>query len=101
MKKFLLLFPLFLTSCASFHYRINAWYNEDPDNSEVILLDNGSRVNIVGNPRITCYTSEGVKIADGLFVTIKDDELIVDEFGKAFVSVASAEGNYCTLWEQK
>jgi hypothetical protein len=102
MKKLLPLLFL-LTGCASFNYRIVGWYNiEAPDPSSTVLLNNGQRVTIIGNPRITCYTKYNVELADGYFVKIEREYLVVDEFGKNYAYIQNNDlGNYCNLWEQK
>jgi len=96
MKKLICL-VLLLTGCATFNFRIVGWYNEDTE----VLTSNGTFVRIIGNPRITCFTKAGTKLADGIFVTVHDNDLIVDEWGKDYVHVKNDGNNYCKLWEQK
>lgn len=102
MKKLLfILTALFLTGCASFNYRVVGWYNMDSDGESKVLLDNGQTATIVGNPRITCRTRYGYLLADGLFVTVRGEYLIVDEWGTGYVYLQNNDlGNYCTFWRQ-
>jgi hypothetical protein len=96
--KNLIFLSLFLTGCASLQYKVVGWGNS----SNRVLLNNGNKANIVGNPRITCYTKYGFKLGDGFFVTVKDNYLIVDEFGKNYVWLEQNDlGNYCSLWNQQ
>lgn len=103
MKKLLLAFiALFFTGCASFNYKVVGWYNDDTTilNNKVVF-SNGQMANIVGNPHITCYTKRGFLLADGYFVKIQDEYLIVDEFGKNYVFLQRNDlGNYCVLGEE-
>lgn len=99
MRKLLLLLP-FLAGCATFSHKIVNW----PDHEGILTADK-QVINIVGNPRLTCYNKQGKVLADGLFVRVEDDRctgdctfLLVDEFGKDYIHVRNGEGNYCVLW---
>ncbi|MGH7974894.1 MAG: hypothetical protein ACREBR_05165 [bacterium] len=104
MKNLWLVVPLLLTGCATFNHKLVNW----PDSSETgVRTDGGEYIQIVGNPRITCFNHAGVVIADGLFVRIDDDRcngdcafLVVDEFGKDYVRVRNDQHNYCELWKK-
>lgn len=104
MKKLLLTFiALFFTGCASFNYRVVGWYNDDTSmlNSKIIF-NNGKVAGVTGNPHITCYTKRGFLLADGLFVKIDGEYLIVDEFGTQYIYLQNNDlGNYCILGVQQ
>jgi hypothetical protein len=98
MTKKLLPILFLLTGCASLPFRITGW--STPGNK--VTFSSGDVTWVEGNPRITCYTKFGFKLADGYFVKIEDEYLVVDEFGKDYVWLEDNDlGNYCTLWEQK
>jgi hypothetical protein len=100
--KKLLPFLFLFAGCSSFNYKIVGWYNiAAPDPSSTVLLSNGKKAIIVGNPRIFCFDKYGNKVADGIFVKIQDGFLEVDEFGKRYDYIPNSENYYCTLWEQE
>jgi hypothetical protein len=103
MKKLLLaFFALFFTGCASFNYKVVGWYNDDTSVlNNKIVFSGGKVANIVGNPHIVCYTKRGVFLADGYFVKIENNYLIVDEFGRWYIGIKSNEGNYCILGDRQ
>lgn len=53
------------------------------------LLDqHGTKLQIVGSPRITCYSRKNRVVADGFFVRVyANGDILVDEFGKRYVHV--------------
>lgn len=95
MKK-LLPFLFLLTGCASFPFRVTGWNTPN----HVVLDDNQPAI-VLGNPRITCRTTRGFVVADGLFVEINDENyLVVDEFGKEYLLVPNDPEIYCFFWER-
>ncbi len=94
MKKLIIL-SLLLTGCAASRYKVVGW--EEATNK--VLLNNGATAHILGNPRITCYTKHGFLLANGYFVKVEDNYLVIDEFGKDYIRVKNNQNNYCTLWE--
>jgi len=97
VKKFLFL-SLFLMGCASINFRIVGWYNTDPDDiRNRVELSNGTKVSIIGNPRIACFNKENIKLTEGYFVTVENNYLVVDEYGKGYNRIPNGLGNYCTL----
>lgn len=104
-KLFVLMTAVVLSGCSTFNHRIVSW----PDGSETgMRTADGQYVQVIGNPRITCYNKQGSKLAEGLFVRIEDDHcsgdctfLVVDEFGKDYVRVRNDQQNYCILWNGK
>lgn len=79
MKKLILLSFLF-TGCASVRFVTV--------NHGQVVDDHNRKLNIVGNPRITCYNDKNEIVADGYFVYENDDKsFLVDEFGKQYVTV--------------
>lgn len=94
MKKIIPLLFLFV-GCVSLPFRITGWKD-----GQRVSFNNGQTATIIGNPRISCYSKFGYKIADGYFVQVNRwGDLIVDEFGKKYVWISGdkAEGNYCLL----
>lgn len=79
MRKLILLSLLF-TGCASVR-----WVTTDHGQ---VVDEQNRKLNIVGNPRITCYNERNEIVADGYFVYQKDDKsFLIDEFGKQYVTV--------------
>jgi len=70
------------------------------DNNEVIF-ENGTTAHVVGNPRIVCYTRDGVTALDGYFMYISENNYLnIDEFGKRTIWISRPDprsGNYCVL----
>jgi len=99
MKKLLALFiTIFFTGCSSLPFKITGW--KDPSNR--VTFNNGQAADIVGNPRISCYTKYGFKLTDGYFVKVQDNYLVVDEFGKGYVWLQNNDlDNYCILGERE
>ena len=104
MRYFLALALLLTTGCATFNHKLVSW----PDSSETgVRTVDGQYLQIVGNPRVTCYNKQGNQLADGLFVRIEADHcsgdctfLVVDEFGKDYIRVRNDQHNYCVLWNK-
>ena len=96
-KLYLVILALSLTACATFNVKLIGWYTNQP----FVETANHQFVEIVGNPRITCYTKYGYPLADGYFVKVEGEYLVVDEFGKDYVYIQDNDlGNYCMLWEK-
>jgi hypothetical protein len=81
VNKIVILMSLFLlTSCTSIRY-------VETDHGHIIT-DRGQPVNIIGNPRLTCFNQSGEVIADGFFVRQLDDgSFVIDEFGFDYLIV--------------
>jgi hypothetical protein len=55
-----------------------------------IVTNTGQPINLVGNPRLTCYSNKGEIIADGYFVRQDvNNAFIIDEFGKTYVTISN------------
>jgi hypothetical protein len=94
MKKLLFLLPLLTMGCASLPFRITGWN----DNANRVFFENGESAHILGNPYVSCYNKNGFLIANGIFVYINSDYLIVDEWGSDYAFVRDSDsGNYCYL----
>jgi hypothetical protein len=79
MKKLFLLCPLCFMGCASVQ-----WVQTDHGR---VVSEHGQTLNIVGNPRLTCY-KENALITDGYFVRqTEEGTFLIDEFGKRFVLI--------------
>jgi hypothetical protein len=91
--KYLIALSLFLTGCVSLPFKVTGW-NEP----QQITFENGTKANVYGNPLVTCYTKYGDLLANGFFVTIRENYLIIDEFGVDYAWIENNDlGNYCIL----
>lgn len=79
MRRLLLLIPL-LTSCTSIRF-------VHTDHGQI--LDNQNRqLSVIGRPRMTCYDTNGLVVADGYFLgQTARGSFLIDEYGKKFVLV--------------
>ena len=81
MRKFLFLLIPFVAGCSSVRL-------VQTDHGRVV--DQAYRpVDIVGNPRLTCFNKNNDLIADGFFVYQKDNgDFVIDEFGVGYKTVS-------------
>lgn len=95
MKRILLLLLPLLTGCATLNPDITHWKND------FIVNADGRRVNIIGNPPIRCYNAYNRLLADGLFVKVEGNYVVVDQWGKGYAWIEDGDGNHCILWSTK